>query len=410
MKKRSEPPETWDAAREKIIGLGERSLRKTYYPELQEKLEELERFRALLDQSNDCIFLLALPSLTFIDVNESACRQLGCSRQQFLTLPMEKLFPEEAMDKVKALIATGPADGKDQVTIITRLNKCVGGGIPVEILIRLVTFNRRLYGVAVARDITERQQAEQALLENSRILRDMELARQIQLSLLPTAPPQLPGIRLEGCCVPAAHVGGDYYDYFTREGTFVDLVVVDVSGHSIGAALMAAEARSVLRAQVYTFGGTGDMLASLNGILFDDLSKAELFISLFYARYDMVTRTLSYSNAGHVPPLLFRDSETSCRQLDADGMILGVEKGTIFEEKRLLMEKGDVLLLYTDGITESRNSAGELFGLSRLCNILANEHAESPHVIIDAVLREITAFAGTSVMEDDVTMIVMEVV
>ncbi len=129
----------------------------------------------------------SLHSLPSRSSTSSACRQLGCSRQQFLTLPMEKLFPEEAVEKVKALIKTGPADGKDQVTIITRLNKCIGGGIPVEILIRLVTFNRRLYGVAVARDITERQQAEQVLLENSRILRDMELARQIQLSLLPTA-------------------------------------------------------------------------------------------------------------------------------------------------------------------------------------------------------------------------------
>ncbi|KAF0214882.1 MAG: putative PAS/PAC sensor [Geobacteraceae bacterium] len=409
MKKPSDPKETWDTQREKIIGLGERSLRKTYYPELQQKLDELERFRALLDQSNDCIFLLKVPSLTFVDVNESACRQLGCSRQEVLSLPLEKFFPEEAAARVRELVAFGHAEGKDQDMITTHLSKCSGGGLPVEITIRLVNFNKDLYGVAVARDISERKRAEKVLLENSRMLRDMELARQIQLSLLPTAPPELPGIRLAGCCVPAAHVGGDYYDYYKREDGKVDLVVADVSGHSIGAALMTAEARSVMRAQVHLFGSTGEILASLNNILYEDLNHAELFITLFYVKYDTITRTLTYSNAGHVPPLLFRDSDALCRELDADGLILGVRKEVAFEEKQLLMQEGDVLLIYTDGITESRNSAGELFGLARLCSILTAGHGDSPQAIIDTVLREVSAFTGTTVLEDDVTMIVLKV-
>jgi PAS domain-containing protein len=90
MKKPSDIEENWESQREKIIGLGERSLRKTYYPELQQKLDQLERFRALLDQSNDCIFLIHVPTGSFIDVNESACRQLGCSRQEVLALPLER--------------------------------------------------------------------------------------------------------------------------------------------------------------------------------------------------------------------------------------------------------------------------------------------------------------------------------
>jgi len=410
MKKPSDPSESWDTQREKIIGLGERSLRKTYYPELQQKLDELERFRALLDQSNDCIFLLHVPSCTFVDVNESACRQLGCTRQEVLSLPWDHFFPGETVARARELFTAGLAGGKDQDTITTQLYKCSGGELPVEITIRLVTFNKELYGVAVARDITERKRAEKVLLENSRMLRDMELARQIQLSLLPTAPPELPGIRLAGCCVPAAHVGGDYYDYYAREDGIVDMVVADVSGHSIGAALMTAEARSVLRAQVHTFSRTADILVSLNEILYEDLSQAELFITLFYVKYDTITRTLTYSNAGHVLPLLFRSSDASCRELDAEGLILGVWKEVVFEEKQLQLQEGDVLFLYTDGITESRDDAGELFGLARLCNILTAEHAESPQAIIDAVLREVSAFSGTAASEDDVTMIVMKVV
>lgn len=409
MKEPSEPQDEWDVKREKIIGLGERSLRKTYYPELQQKLDELERFRALLDQSNDCIFLLHVSSCTFIDVNESACRQLGCSRKEILSLSMDHFLPEEAVARARELAAVGFAEGRDRGTITTRLFKCSGGELPVEITIRLVTFNKELYGVAVARDITERQRAEQVLLENSRILRDMELARQIQLSLLPTAPPEFPGVQLAGCCVPATHVGGDYYDFFRRENGVMDMVIADVSGHSIGAALMTAEARSVLRAEVHSFTGTGAILASLNEILYEDLDRAGLFITLFYVKYASLTRTLTYSNAGHVPPLLFRGTESTCSELDAEGLILGIRREVVFEEKQLQLQAGDLLLLYTDGITEARNGDGELFGLGRLCDILYALHGESPQTITDAVLREVAAFTGTSVMEDDVTMIAMKI-
>lgn len=410
MKKPSDPSGSWDAEREKIIGLGERSLRKTYYPELQQKLDELERFRSLLDQSNDCIFLLKIPSLSLVDVNESACRQLGCTRQELLSTHLERIVPKAALIRIRELVAFGHAEGRDQDTITTELYKCSGEGLPVEITIRVVRFHGELYGVAVARDITERKQAEKALLENSRLLREMELARQIQLSLLPAAPPELPGVRLSGCCIPATHVGGDYYDYYRREDCVVDMVVADVSGHSFGAALMMAEARSVLRAQVYPSTGTGDILAAINDILYEDLSQAELFITMFYVKYDAATHILSYSNAGHVSPLLFRRSSGEvCRELDADGLILGIRKGLAFEEKQLRMEAGDVLILYTDGITEAESGSGEQFGIARLCSLIGAHNAESPQTIIDAVLREVSVFTGGAPSMDDMTMIVMKV-
>ncbi len=409
MKKPSEPPKTWDEEREKIIGLGERSMRKTYYPELQRKLDELERFRALLDQSNDCIFLLKIPSLAFIDVNESACRQLGCARQGFLSFSLEDVFPEDAATRVRELVAFGHVEGKDQDTITTSLRTCAGGWLPVEMTIRLVIFNKEMYGVAVARDITERKRAEKVLLENSLILRDMQLARHIQLSLLPAAPPELPGAELTGLCIPAAHVGGDYFDYFRREDGAVNMVIADVSGHSIGAALMMVEARSVLRARVHFVTAPGDILASLNDLLNADLSQSGLFITLFYVRYDPATRIVTYANGGHVPPLLFRPSEGGCRQLDAEGLVLGIREGIVFEEKQLRMGEGDVLLLYTDGITETESSAGELFGVERLCAVVAAHAAGSPQGVIDAVLREVASFRGDTPQADDVAMIAMKV-
>lgn len=417
MKKPSEAPEnrtdrqqeSWADRREAIMGLGEYSLRKTYYPELQQRLDELERFRSLLDQSNDCIFLFRIPSLTFVDVNESACRQLLCCREDFLSLSFGNFVPENVIARIGELAASGIAEGRDRDTITTELQKCSGETMPVEITVRLVTFNKEQYGVAVARDITERKRAEQALLENFRMLRDMELARQIQLSLLPTTPPALPGIELAGSCVPATHVGGDYYDFFKNDNGVLNLVVADVSGHSFGAALMTAEARSVLRTQIHRYSDTGEVLASLNRNLHDDLDQAGLFITLFYVKYDALSRTLFYSNAGHVPPLLFRPAETACRKLDAEGLIIGVRKGETYEARQIGMQGGDVLLLYTDGITEARNAAGDEFGVARLSRCLMEKHTESAQEIIAAIIREVGAFTGTSAMEDDVTMIAMKV-
>jgi phosphoserine phosphatase RsbU/P len=409
MKNRSDSPDPLDVLQKKLAGFGEFSLRKTYYPELQLKLDELERFKALLDQSNDCIFLIHFPDHALIDVNESACRQLGCSRHELLALPLDKLVPKEALDRICELVSAGLEQGSDQDTIITQLNKCSGGWLPVEITIRLVTFNKELYGVAVARDITERMRAEKVLLENSRMLRDMELACQIQLSLLPAAPPELAGVILAGCCVPAAHVGGDYYDYYRREDGLVDLVIADVSGHSIGAALMMVELRSVLRSSVHAFSSTGDMLVFLNDLLYDDLNQSGLYITLFFIKYDPLTRTLAYSNAGHTLPLLVPMDGRHCRELDAEGLILGVKKGVEFEEKQIRMQAGDLLVLHTDGIIESENSAGEVFGKDRLCAIVQAWRSEPPQAIIDAVLQEVSIFRGTTPQEDDVTMIVMKV-
>ncbi len=409
MKEPSDRPTAWNAELEKIIGLGERSLRKTYYPELMQKLNELERFRALIDESNDCIFLIQASPLTFVDVNASACRQLATRREEFLGHPLARFFPEEAVARITDLVDTGPHQGWDRDMITTRLQKGNGEWLPVEITIRVVSFNKTYYGVAVARDITERQRAEAVLLENSRLRRDMELAREIQLSLLPAVPPELGGIQLAGCCVPATDVGGDYYDYYRRADHAVDLVIADVSGHNIGAALMTAEARSVLRATVQSIAGSGAILSALNEILYDDLNQAGLFITLFYIEYNVTTRILTYANAGHVPPLLARRRESACRELDAEGMILGVQKGIVFEERQCRLETGDLLLIYTDGVIEAQSPAGELFGRGRLCELLRSCPEASPQEVIDAVLSAVAAFTGTTTLEDDVTMIAMKV-
>ncbi|WP_243371369.1 SpoIIE family protein phosphatase [Geotalea sp. SG265] len=255
----------------------------------------------------------------------------------------------------------------------------------------------------------ERQQKEAALLENARVVRDMEIAKQIQLSLLPASPPDLPGARFASCCVPATHVGGDYYDFFIRGKETVDLIIADVSGHSVGAALIMVETRSVLRAQVPLTTSSSEVLASLNDLLYEDLTRAELFITMFYANYDAGSKLLRYANAGHNPPLIMGKGAAACIELDAEGLILGINRTVSFEEKLFQLHEGDLVLFYTDGIIEAQNEGGELFGVDRLCLILKNMALEEPDRIMRRVLAEVTRFAGSKPLEDDISMIIMRI-
>jgi phosphoserine phosphatase RsbU/P len=263
------------------------------------------------------------------------------------------------------------------------------------------------YFICIKQDITERKRAEQALLENNSIVKELEIAKQIQLSLLPPSPPPMPGIDCSGRCVSATHIGGDYYDIFLR-GDEVAMVIADVSGHSVGAALIMVETRSVLRAQLQSLHGPSEIVAALNELLHDDLSRAELFISMSYLVYQTKTGRLHYTNAGHPPPILYRASDETFLELDTEGMILGVKKDVEFEESSLLVEQGDLLLLYTDGIIEVEGPGGELFGARRLKTILAREHRKPATEVINAVLSALRAFSGLSSFKDDISMLVLK--
>ncbi|TGU72769.1 PAS domain S-box protein [Geomonas terrae] len=261
--------------------------------------------------------------------------------------------------------------------------------------------------ICIKQDITERKLAEQALLQNTSLHKEMEIARQIQLSLLPASPPLLSGIDCAGRCVPASHIGGDYFDILPH-GERLDLVIADVSGHSVGAALIMVETRSVLHAQMPALDGPAQVVAALNEILLDDLSRAELFITMSYLSYQRATGKLRYSNAGHPPPLLFRPSEERFFELDAEGLILGVQRRVAFHEMAMQVDKGDLLLLYTDGITETENGDGEFFGKERLKGVLAREHKKPAAGIIEAILDALRAFTGSATFNDDISMLTLK--
>jgi len=136
---------------------------------------------------------------------------------------------------------------------------------------------------------------------------------------------------------------------------------------------------------------------------------AELVISMFYVKYDTFTQWLSYSSAGHNNPVLYRISDAQCMMLDSEGMILGVKDDVVFEDRSILLDPWDILLLYTDGLTETSNSEGEMFGIERLSTFLSEMHEEPLQLIIDTIYREVINFAEGAALSDDISIVAMRV-
>ena len=247
------------------------------------------------------------------------------------------------------------------------------------------------------------------LIEAREQERELQIAKTIQLGLLPIRTPEIRGVSLAGRCVPARQVGGDYYDFLARGEDTVDLVIADVSGHNVGAALVMAETRTFIQARVQDMESASEIMTALNRFFFEDLTRAELFITMFYLRYQAGPRRLRFANAGHNLPLVWRAQSATCERLDAEGLILGVRRNVIFEEREALLFPGDVLLLYTDGITEAEDNDGNFFGDERLCTLLREHHTLAPDEFIEQILAEVRLFTGTQNFRDDVSLVVMSV-
>jgi serine phosphatase RsbU (regulator of sigma subunit) len=280
-----------------------------------------------------------------------------------------------------------------------------------EIELFAVAFNR-MAQMLQARDrelraAEERTRAAEVQLAVTRA--QLDIAQKIQRSLLPEEPLTIAGARFAGRCIPAVAVGGDYFGYFARD-TRVDSLIGDVSGHGLGAALLMAEARSMFIAERLVSSSAAAILARLNDLLYDDLDCSGQFMTACCATFDGATRKLSYANAGHPRPLLLRAGEFRCTCLQCDGMLLGVSKGIEFAEANVTLDVGDVVVFYTDGISEARNDAGELFGVERLESTVMAHRAEEPEALIAAVLAEVERFAGDNGNEDDRTIVAMKVV
>ncbi|MBI4125889.1 MAG: SpoIIE family protein phosphatase [Deltaproteobacteria bacterium] len=253
-------------------------------------------------------------------------------------------------------------------------------------------------------------QLSEKLKAGERLREQLEIARQIQYRLLPVIPTNIEGLDVAGRLVTAERVGGDYYDCFPAHPKRPAFVVADVSGHSIGAAMIMAAFRASVRAQQDSDYSPAMLAQRVNQILFEDLFQAEQFISMVYLQYARSRQVIQLTNGGHPPPLLMRAREGKVEWLSTDDPLLGIESHSIFHEKKLVVAPGDVLVLYTDGVIEAANPSGERFGTERLVACVADAVHGSAQQMVDVLVESVSAFIDPSVPRDDITALVIKVV
>ena len=286
----------------------------------------------------------------------------------------------------------------------------VGDRSELELLAR--AFNRMSSTLEVRdRELREAEAKTRAAEVDLAVTRaHMDIAKQIQRSLLPDAPLTLAGMRVAGRCIPANAVGGDYFGYFPRGRDGLDSFIGDVSGHGVGAALLMAEARITFLAERMVEPGAAQILTRLNGLLHDDLDRAGHFITACCATFDAASRELRYANAGHPPALMLRAGAPGWTTLQADGVLLGIQPSVHFAEVRVKMSTGDIVVFYTDGVTELQNVGGEMYGLDRLAESVAAHRDADPETVVGEVIASLDRFAGGAPREDDLTIVVMKLV
>jgi sigma-B regulation protein RsbU (phosphoserine phosphatase) len=248
--------------------------------------------------------------------------------------------------------------------------------------------------------------------EFQRVLRsDLEDAKEVHKAFFPQENLSIPGLACETFNKPARGIGGDYYDFFPLQGGRWGIAIGDVCGKGIGGALFMASLQASLRAQaMHTHSDLSNLIADVDRLVLA-ASPKHLYASLFYSEYAPATRVLSYVNAGHNAPLILRWKDSGCDvfHLESSGTALGLLESSQFSSSTFQLEKGDVFVAYTDGITESENRCGELWGQERLETLLRACRDCTPAQIVERILDEILVFGKDCSQKDDVTLVVAAV-
>jgi sigma-B regulation protein RsbU (phosphoserine phosphatase) len=252
----------------------------------------------------------------------------------------------------------------------------------------------------------ERARTTRELLERRRFEKELAIAREIQLSFLPKHAPTIANFDLAGATLPHDEVGGDYYDFVPVAEGRVGLAIADVSGKGIPAALIMAGFRMSLLAEVRNEFAIRAVMRKVNSLLHESTDR-DKFVTAFYGVLDFKNRVLIFSNAGHNPPILLR-ADGRYEYLEEGGVAFGVLPDARYEERPLAVRPGDLLVMYTDGITETESPSGEQFGTRRLEQIMATIGERSASEVVQGIIAEVTSWAGERGVSDDLTLIVLK--
>ncbi|OPY78358.1 MAG: Phosphoserine phosphatase RsbU [Syntrophorhabdus sp. PtaU1.Bin153] len=282
-----------------------------------------------------------------------------------------------------------------EVTVPMVVANVIGAGIFASIISNLIDERKTSADKEKYRRELERKRFE------------LETARSIQQTLLPESTPPLEGFDMAAFSLPALEVGGDFYDFIPISQDKWGLVIADVSGKGFPAALFMALSRTCVRANAMGNATASEAICMANNLIAKD-AKSGMFVTLFYAVLDLRSKQLRYVNAGHNPPLLCKGYGGDVAALGAKGIALGVMDEINLQEIELNLSKNDVVLFYTDGVTEAINGRDEEFGLERLITLLEQNSSLRPQELIGKIKSAVTDFTQGQVQFDDLTLVVLK--
>ncbi|QEA13150.1 PP2C family protein-serine/threonine phosphatase [Comamonas flocculans] len=295
--------------------------------------------------------------------------------------------------RTEVLAALEPVQDTEDDNALAGLANTLGrlSGLVVSQQDRLIDLLKRL----------RKAMAEQEVLISLR--QELEIARTMQLSILPRTEPETGAVHVSSLMIPAKEVGGDFYDYFLLEDNRLALVIADVSGKGIPAAFFMAISRTLLKSIAQFLREPADIMARLNDRLCAE-NEQMMFVTTFLGVLDLDTGRLDYVNGGHNPPLLLRSGGEVQMLPQGQNIALAVVEGMPFKPGTLAMARGDTLLLYTDGVTEAANAAGELFGEPRLVQAVSARSAKARALPQD-ILQAVRDFESGAAQADDITVV-----
>jgi len=321
----------------------------------------------------------------------------GEERRALEALRPELLLPLSLNEKILGIMSLGPKQSEEPFskTDIRLLDSVAAQtGLALE--------NGRLTA-AVAAEVAAR--AKQA--------RDIEIARDVQQRLLPQEFPPIQGLDYAGTCRAALGVGGDYYDFIPLSKTQLGVAIGDVSGKGIPAALLMASLRAYLRGAqtIHHQADLTEVMRNLNMLVYES-SAANRYATFFYGELDVPSRVLTYVNAGHNPPMLFRRTANGAdvARLDTGGPVIGLIEDCVYQQGSVALTEGDVLVAYTDGISEAMNAVNEEWGEDRMMAAVGPQRAASAATLIDVLMNAADAFVAGAPQHDDMTLLVVRAV
>ena len=370
------------------------------------------RLAAIVESSQDAIIGRTLDG-TIIDWNVGAERLYGYRADEVIGKSILVLAPPERLEESQRLLERVQG-GETIPAFETERMSRDGGTIPVLLTLSPIRNpNGQVIGVAsIAHDISARKKTERALqAAQERLQKEIDIAVQIQNSMTPKWLPELDGFEFAAKNIPARFLSGDFYDFINIDRNTCEIVLGDIAGKGIPAALLTLSLRTLIRDRSTPFPFTvtvPDILDAVNAEKYEELSRMELFVTLFLAQVNNETKKFSYASAGHGEALIWRIANSEIQQLPATGMPIGISIDDEYQGGNCILRPGDIAVIFSDGITEARNKNEGLFGVERLNAVIMENAALSAAEIVGKIETAVLEFSRGHDQDDDISVIIIK--